>query len=252
MSVRGRRVAIVLPIVVTLMLAGAVGTLIIVPGQQKADLVVQADDAGSTFLGDVSVFESSVVKAVNSSDAADPAKLVAVIERAIVDAPVLPEAPEYGVERSGPYAEARRTAATYLKPYRRLVRELRRTDVALEFIAQARSVLGLRASDYLGIGLIDSSAPVRSQLIPAFVKARDDFAAVRVPEGQQQLAATVLGAVQHVIDQGTALADSIEANRSFSFSYADQYRAAIEAVENYATVVTGDLAEAINAVTDER
>ena len=91
---------------------------------------------------------------------------------------------------------------------------------------------------------------MRSRLIPAFVKARDDFARVRVPEGQDELAATVLGAVQHVIDQATLLADSIEANRSFTFSYGEQYQAAIDAVDDYATVVAGDLAEAVNAVAD--
>lgn len=251
MSVRARRLAFFLPVLATLILASGIGALIIVQNQQNSDLVVEADDVGSTFLGDVSVFRSSVVAAVKDADTGDPGELRAVIERVIAEAPVLGEASDYGIERSGPYAEAQRTAATFLKPYRRLMRELRRADVAVEFIARARSVLALRTSQYLGIGLIDSSAPVRSQLIPAFVKARDEFAAVRVPEGQEELAATVLGAVQHVIDQATALADSIEANRSFTFTYAEQYRIAIEAVDDYATVVAGDLAEAINAVTDE-
>lgn len=250
-SVRKRMLVVFLPVLVTLLLAGGVGALIIVQNQQNSDLVVEADDVGSTFLGDVSVFRSSVVEAVNRAGTADPGELRKIVERALADAPVLADASAYGIERSAPYAEAQRTSETFLEPYRRLMLELRRVDVALEFITEARSVLSLRTSEYLGFGLIDSSAPVRSQLIPTFVKARDEFAAVRVPRGQEELAAIVLGAVQHVIDQATALADSIEANRSFTFTYAEPYQAAIDAVEDYATVVTGDLTEAINAVTDE-
>lgn len=249
MSVRGRRLAIFLPVFVTLLLAGVIGGVIIVQNQQNADLVVEADDVGNTFLGDVSMFRSSVVAAVNDSGTADPAALRDVVEQALQDAPVLGNATAYGIERSGPYTEALRAEKTFLEPYRQLMRDLRRADVALEFITQARAVLALRSSDYLGFGLVDSSVPVRTRLIPVFVKARDDFAKVQVPAGQEDLAATVLGAVQYVIDQAARLADSIEANQSFSFSYAEQYQAAIDAVDDYATVVAGDLTESVNALT---
>lgn len=250
MSVRGQRLAIFLPVVVTLLLAGLIGAVIIVQNQRNADLVTEADDVGNAFLGDVSVFRSSVGAAVSGSRSADPGRLRVVVAKALEGAPELGDASEYGIERSVPYAEAMRTEETLLKPYQQLMRELRRADVALEFIEEARAVLALRSSDYVGFGLIDPTAPVRSRLIPAFVKARDDFARVRVPEGQDELAATVLGAVQHVIDQATLLADSIEANRSFTFSYGEQYQVAIDAVDDYATVVAGDLAEAVNAVAD--
>lgn len=250
MSVRGQRLALFLPVVVTLLLAGLIGAVIIVQNQRNADLVTEADDVGNTFLADVSVFRTSVVKTVSGSRSADPAELRGIVQRALEDAPALGGASAYGAERSASYAEALRTQQTFLQPYRRLMRELRRSEVALEFIAQARSVLGLRSSTYIGSGLVDSSAPVRSRLIPVFAKARDDFAKVRVPAGQRKLAGTVLGAVQHVIDQANVLADSIEANRTFTFSYAEQYQVAIDAVEDYATVVEGDLAEAVNAVAD--
>lgn len=250
-SVRGRRLVIFLPVVVTLLLTGVIGSVILVQNQRNADLVVEADDVGSAFLGDVVVFRSTVEKAVTSSGTADPGELRTIVERAIADAPTLADTSAYGIERSVPYAQAQSAEKTFLEPYRRLVRELRRADIALEFISRARDVLRLRTSDYLGFGLIDSSGPVRTKLIPAFAEARDDFATVRVPKGQEALAATVTGAAQYVIDQATALANSIEANRSFTFSYADQFQAAIDAVDDYATVVKGDLAEAVNAVTDE-
>ena len=90
---------------------------------------------------------------------------------------------------------------------------------------------------------------MRTRLLPAFVEARDTFAAVRVPTGQQQLAATVRDALQYVVDRATALADSIDAGRSYSFSYTQEFTAAMAAVDDYATTVEGDLAEAVNAVT---
>ena len=82
---------------------------------------------------------------------------------------------------------------------------------------------------------------VLTSLVPL---ARDELARVRVPKGQEALARTVRDALQVVIDRATVLADSIDANRSFSFSYADEFTAAIAAVDDYATTVEGDLAEA--------
>lgn len=251
MSVRTRRLAIFLPVVVTLVLVAVAGALIIVKNHQNADLVVEADDLGNTFLADIVVFRSTVVAAVGGAGTGDPGELRTVVERALEDAPALAAASAYGIERSARYAEAQRAERTFLRPYRRLMRELRRADVALAFIARARAALGLRATDYVGFGLLDNSERVRSSLIPAFVKARDEFVAVRVPEGQERLAATVVGALQHVIEQATRLADSIEANRSFAFSYAEEFRLARTAVDDYATVVAGDLTEAINALIDE-
>ncbi|MCW2830089.1 MAG: hypothetical protein JWP31_781 [Aeromicrobium sp.] len=242
--------AIFLPVVVTVVIAAVVGALLIVQSQQQTQQVSEADDAGNAFLRDVGAFRSSVVSAINSYGSADPARLRAVLDRAIADPPRLEDASGYGVERSSSYAEAERIEKSFMQPYRRLSRELRRADVALEFIAAARKVLALRTSDYIGAGFVDSSEPIRGQLLPAFVQARDEFVQVRVPAGQDELAGTVRGALQYVIDQATLLADSIEANRSFTFTYAEQFQTAIDAVNGYATQVKGDVTEAVTAVTD--
>ncbi len=251
MSVPGRRVLVFVPVVVTLVLVAFVGALIIVQNQRNADLVVQADNVGDSFFGDVVIFRSTVVAAVAGADTADPGELRGVVERALADAPELEATSDYGIERSARYAEARRAEKTFLKPYRELMRELHRADVALAFVAEAREALGVRATDFVGFGLLDNSRAVRQKLIPAFIRARDDFDAVQVPEGQEQLAANVAGALQYVIDQATRLATSIESNKSFSFSYADEYRIAREAVDGYATVIAGDLAEAITRLADD-
>jgi hypothetical protein len=141
------------------------------------------------------------------------------------------------------------TEATVLQPFKRLSATLRKADVALEFIVAARKVLELRATDYIGYGFITTSTRVRSELIPAFVRARDEFDRVRVPKGQEELAKQVHDAAQYVIDQASLLANSIESRQNFSFSYREKFQAAADAVSDYATKVKGDVAEAVSEVT---
>lgn len=250
MNGRGRRLAIFLPVFVTLALAAVVGVLVVIQNQQQSDQVAEADDVATSFLSDVETFRAEVVREVSGSRTADPGDLRRVLRAAIADPPELGDAPAYGVERSSAYREAEQTQETFLEPYQRLSRALRRADGALDFIAAARKVLDLRATDYVGSGLLSSSTALRGELIPAFVRARDEFAEVPVPKGRDELAATVRGALQYVIDQATMLASSIESNRSFSFTYGEQFQTAIDAVDDYATVVKGDVTEAISAVTD--
>jgi hypothetical protein len=246
---RARRLVILLPILGTVVLAVVIGVLLVVQHQRQADQVAEADTVAQDYLGDVGSFRASFVRKVNAAKDADASELKAVVDRALAKPPKLPEASAYGMAHSNAYAEALRVESTYLKPYRALSETLERSDVALEFIVAARKVLDLRASDYVGFGYITSSGPLRSSLIPAFVKARDEFDRVPVPKGQEKLAATVRDAVQYVIDQATLLADRIDARRNFSFTYTEQFQKASDAVTDYATVVEGDLDEAINAVT---
>ncbi|MCW2841339.1 MAG: hypothetical protein JWR55_2822 [Aeromicrobium sp.] len=248
MSARGPRWAIFLPVVVTVLLAGAIGGLIVVQAQRQADQVAEADAVAEAFRSDVGSFEAAVAREIQGARTADPGALRRVLEAAIADPPVLGDAPRHGAEQSAPYVAARETEQTFLEPYLRVDRELEQADVALTFIGVARDALELRATDYVGSGLLEGSAAIRSRLIPAFAAARDELAAVRVPEGQEELAATVRDAVQYVIDQATALAASIESNRAYSFAYSKQYQAAATAVNDYAATVRGDLTEAINAV----
>ena len=150
---------------------------------------------------------------------------------------------------SSSYAEALQTQATVLRPFKRLSATLRKADTALDFIVAARHVLELRATDYVGYGFITTSTRVRSELIPAFVRARDEFDRVKVPQGQEDLAKKVHDAAQYVIDQASLLANSIESRQNFSFSYREEFQAAAEAVSDYATKVKGDVAEAVSEVT---
>nr|MCW2728300.1 hypothetical protein [Aeromicrobium sp.] len=251
MTSRGRRLAIFLPVVVTVVLAAVVGALIVVQDQRQSEQVAEADAVAEAFLSDVGTSRVDVLSRLQAARGEDPAALRRVLEAAIAEPPRLETAPAHGAEQSQAYAAAVQTENTFLEPYQSLSRQLRRADVAQTFIAAAREALKLRASDYVESTLVDDSSAVRSRLIPAFVAARDELAKVRVPKGQEKLAATVRGAVQHVIDQATVLADSIDANRAFSFTYAQEFQVAIDAVDDYATTVDGDLTEALNALADD-
>ncbi|MET0951707.1 MAG: hypothetical protein ABWX57_00365 [Aeromicrobium sp.] len=252
MSARGRRLAVFLPVVVTVLLAGVIGALVIVQDQRQADQVARAERIGNDYLIEIEAFRSEIAREVNGVREADPGKLRRVVIKAIEDPPELPGAPAYGRERSKAYAQALAARRTVLKPYQRLSRELRRADIALDFISAARGVLRMRVTELIGTATVTSSAPIRSRVIPAFVEARDTFARVRVPAGQDALAAQVRDAAQYVIDQATTLADRIDGSQGYSFSYATPFQSAAEAVDDYATVVKGDVAEAINAVTEDR
>lgn len=248
MSARARRLTIFLPVFVTVLLAGVIGGLIIVQAQQQNAQVAEADAAAEDFLSDVGTFEGAIVREISGARTADPGDLRRVLAAAVADPPELGAASAYGAEQSASYVSASETAETLLDPYRRLDRDLEQADIALTFIDAARDALKLRATDYVGSGLIDDSTAIRTRLIPAFSDARDRLAAVPVPEGQDELAATVRDAVQYVIDQATALAVSIESNRAYSFTYSEQFQTAADAVNDYAAVVNGDLTEAVNAV----
>ncbi len=83
--------------------------------------------------------------------------------------------------------------------------------------------------------------------MPAFEDALDTFAAVAVPGGQEELAATVTAAVQNVVDQCELLVAFAALGQNYSFSYGEQIALASEAVRVYGLTVDADLATAIDA-----
>jgi len=248
-NVPARKVAVALPVVLTILIAIVIGGLVIVQDQRQSNQVEEAESVAQSYLAEVDAFRSSIIAKVDKADASDPGALSKVLDRAMVDPPRLGDAPAYGREHSASYAEAAQTEATVLRPFKRLSATLRKADVALTFITAARKVLALRATDYVGYGFITTSSRVRAELIPAFVSARDAFDRVPVPKGQEELAAKVHDAAQYVIDQASVLAARIDSRQNFSFSYQDEFQAVADAVSDYATQVKGDVAEAVAEVT---
>jgi hypothetical protein len=254
MNGRARRAFIVLPVLITLVVAVLVGVLAVLQNQHQTDQEAKAESVGQDYLSSVATFQLGAARkihAVDVKDAGDVVELERIVKVAIARPPKLPDVSGYGRRHSPAYRQAARTAASLLTPYRHLSATLARAETSEAFIAAARKVLGLRATDYVGFGLINDSGKVRSSLIPAFSKARDAFADVEVPAGEAELAATVRDAVQYVIDESSVLAARIDTEQNFSFGYDEQFQAALDAVDDYATEVQGDLEEAIQAATND-
>ncbi len=245
-----RRWALVLPVVVTVLLGAGVGGYVVLESQRQSDRIEAADDLAADYLSDVATYRAEIAKALKEADADSPASLRRALRTAAADPPELGTTDQDAMEQSTTYAEAQRVAETLLDPYRGLARALKKAQADQAFVGAATEVLQLRASDYVDGTVISSSAQVRGSLIPTFVKARDEFAAVDVPKGAEQAAELTRVAIQSVIDGATALADSIDAGRAYTFSYGDEHAAALTAVDDFAARADGDFVEAVNAVKD--
>lgn len=251
MNGRARRAFIVLPVLVTLVFAALVGVLAVLQNQHQADQEAMAESVGEDYLSNVASFRVSTARKIRAVNSDDAGELERIVKDAVAKPPRLPTVSGYGREHSPAYRQAERTAASLLKPYRHLDATLIRAKTSDAFVAAARAVLGLKATDYVGFGLISDSGTLRSSLIPAFSKALDQFDAVTVPAGRSELAATVHDAVQYVIDQSSTLAARIDARQNFSFRYDQQFQSALDAVNDYATEVQGDVEEAIQTATND-
>ena len=241
---------LLLPVMVTVLLAAAVGGFVVVENAQQSDQLEEADAVGADYLSAVVSFRSKVLVAIKDADQDDPAAIRAALVEAIEDPPQLPDADGFGARNSSTYAEAEAISQNLLDPYTELSDQLAEAEVSFTYIEAAREVLDLRVEDFVEGTLLSSSASLRNALIPRFVQARDELAQVPAPDDAEDVAATVAGAVQHVIDEATTLANSSDANQNYTFTYAAEYQAAITALENYATGVEGDLTESLNAVAD--
>ncbi len=247
---KARNAALVLPVLITLVVGAAVGGLVVVQNQQQSKQIAAAEDIARDYLSAAAKFRSGVAAAIRAADSTKLAEIEQALEKAIAKPPKLRPTSSYGRQNSSTYREAIDVQSTLLGPYEKLEKQLNQAKVSETFIAAARKVLEMRATDFVGFNVITNSNLVRSQLIPAFTAARDTFDAVAVPKGQTKLAATVHDAVQYVIDQATTLANRIDANTNFSFSYADEFQAAADDLNDYATTVEGDVTEAVNTVIE--
>lgn len=252
MTSTSRRLALILmtPVVITVLIAAAVGTFVVVQSQRQSEQIEQADAVAADYLSAVDTFRADVATAVKKADQDSPTAIRKALVAAIDEPPVLADAETFGMESSGVYLQASEVAADLLGPYEAVSEELEQASVSIAFVKAARKVLGMRITDYLSSTTLSTSGELRTSLIPAFTSARDEFSAVTVPKGQEKLADSVRGAVQYLIDQATTLANNIDSQRNYSFTYAAQFETAITAVEDYATQVTGDLTESLNNLQD--
>ena len=245
---RWRRLAIALPVIVTVTVVAAVGGLVIVEQQRHVRAGEEADTVAAEFVEQVEGYRDELAEVVVAGRDGSPTDLQAQVQERIDDPPKLPTIAGEGAELSSDYRDAQYLEATLVDPYVELVDVLGRVAVARAFIAAADAALALRIDVITGSSTIRDTLVVERDVIPAYEDALDDLAAAPVPGGQEELAATVTAAVQNVIDQCELLLAFAALGQNYSFSYGDQLAVAAEAVRLYGLTVDAELATAVDAV----
>ncbi|MEG9226260.1 hypothetical protein [Aeromicrobium sp. Sec7.5] len=245
---RWRRLAIVLPVIVTVLVVAVVGALVIVEQQRQVRAGDEADAVAAEFVEQVERYRGELAEIVLAGRDGPPADLQAQVQARLDDPPRLPPVDGEGAELSSEYRDAQYLEATLADPYVELVDVLGRVAVARTFIAAADTALALRIETITGSSTIRDTAVVEREVIPAYEDALADLAAVPVPGGQEELARTVTAAVQNVIDQCELLVAFAALGQNYSFSYGEQLAIAAEGVRLYGLTVDAELATAVDAV----
>lgn len=245
---RWKKLAITLPVIVTVLVVAAVGGLVIVEQQRQVRASEEADTVAAEFVEQVEQYRAELAEIVQSGRDGPPGDLQVQVQARIDAPPRLPALGGEGAELSGDYRDAQYLEATLVDPYVELVDVLGRVAVARTFITAADAALGLRIDTITGSSTIRDTAVVEREVIPAYEGALADLAAVAVPGGQEELAASVTAAVQNVIDQCELLLAFAALGQDYSFSYGEQLALAAEAVRLYGLTVDAELATAVDAV----
>lgn len=240
----------VLPSLILLAVVAAAGTVLLTERQDRSDQLKEAERVGATYFSDVADFQLKIRRVMTDGKKRKPVDLKRFVDAALKDPPRLGPPPE-GASRSRTYREALKASKTVLDPYRRLSKALGRSIAAEPFVKAADAALHKDPAALAGF-LVFESAPLRTEVIPELVRARDAFRSTKVPKGAEAVAVKVDGAITFAIGQVGVMADRAEDGKSYEFDYGDEYDAALQAVKNYAIKVDADLAEAVDRVAGER
>lgn len=251
MSGGARKAAFILPTIITIAVVALAGTVLLQQRQERSDRLAEAEKVGSDYFSDVATFRAEVQSELADVKSGDPADLKKVVDQKLEQPPVLGPAPE-GAEDSKTYRAAVKAQKTALDPFTTLSTRLGRAVDAETFVKAADEVLDNGPIVLLGYGLVFDSGPLRERVLPELNQALAEFRAVKVPKGAQDVAVKVDGALSYVIGQVERMADRADSGSSYEFSYDTQYDAARQAVQDYATEVDGDVAEALDRIRGDR
>lgn len=247
MSGGARKAAYVLPTIITVAVIALAGTALVQQRQERSERVAEAEKVGAEYFSDVATFEAEVQSDLANVRSGDPADLKKVVDENLKHPPELGPAPD-GAERSKTYRAAVKAERTALDPFKSLSTKLGRAAKAEDFVKAAAKALERGPIVLLGSGLVFDSEPLRTRVIPELNRALAEFRAVEVPKGAQDVAIKVDGALTYVINQVSRMADRADAGSSYEFSYDTQFNAARQAVQDYATEIDGDVAEALDRI----
>lgn len=240
-----------LPTIITVAVVAVAGYALLQQRQARSDRLAEAEKVGSTYFSDVETFRADVERSLGEVKSGDPADLKKVVDDRLRTPPELGPAPT-GAEDSKTYRAAVEAEKTAMKPFENLSERLGRAVQAQEFVDAADEVLDNGPITLLGYGLVFDSGPLRDRVLPELNRALAEFRSVEIPKGARDVAVKVEGALTYVIGQVQTMAERADSGSSYEFSYDTQYDAARQAVQDYATEVDGDVAEALDRVRGDR
>ncbi|TSD65480.1 hypothetical protein [Aeromicrobium piscarium] len=218
---------------VLLLLVGGTG-IYLVDRHQKNEAVERAEAEAARLNGALDSFQIELTERLSTVDLqAEPHHGIELAEDLRAGLPAAQDVPEYGSDRSVDFRDALQRRAALQERLDVAADVVEEWAVGAPFVAAAQEALDADLPQRVVGGPVASGAPVRDELIPLMNQTRADFDAVEVPPGQEELAAGVDAALQHVIDEATAAATELDAGGSASFTYGTQYRDALQPIIEY-------------------
>ena len=225
----------------------AVTTVVLVIHQNHKNDVAAADRAADDYLAEVATFREDQASSIDE-ELSDYDSALDAIAEAKDAVPSIGDAPEYGRENSDDYAAAAKVEQEISDDLE--VLESLAQDGLDATAFQDAAVVALdrgKPAELLGPGPFSSGQPVRDATIPAMQAIKDTFDAVDVPEGYEEAAELTSAALQHVLDNLTQMAASLDGGESYYFEFTEQYSAAEVAVDEAESSQADALSSAVEA-----
>ncbi|RLV56911.1 hypothetical protein D9V41_03845 [Aeromicrobium phragmitis] len=216
-----------------LLLVAGVG-IYLVDRHQKSTEVEQADAAALRYSQALAAYQDEAHHdLVLLAASGEPGALAETATRLRDELPRPAEVGSYGAEHSSAYRAALDRRAALEERFGVAVDVLGEWASAAPFVAAVEEALDADIPQSVVGGPVASGDPVRTELVPLMQQVKAQFESVPVPARQEQLAAGVSAALQHVIDEATRAAQQLDAGRAASFTYGAEYRDALQPVVEY-------------------
>ncbi|GAA2078957.1 hypothetical protein GCM10009821_18650 [Aeromicrobium halocynthiae] len=247
----GRLRLLALVVLPTLLVGAVIAGVLVVDALDRREQVAEADAAAERYTQQHEAFREALAGSVDSADFEDVDRVRSAVAAAREDVPTLPAVGEHGAESSEGYRFARRVHQLTETNLVDLESALDRAEEAQAFAADAERALDVDPRSFLTTTTVPSGAPVRASVIPPMQSALARFEAVEVPEGGDDAADEVSGALRFVIGEAETLARELDAGRGYQFEFGLRYGEARGAVQQYVTAVVAEVREAFDLVVGE-
>lgn len=230
----------------TLVIVALIGGSIIYVQIQHDREVRQADEAAQVVAFELNVLRRKAIAEVTGAKVPQIAK---VARRFSSDLPELPQVSGFAADHSTAYQDVAADREQLAQALDRLEQVAKRADHTLGYLSKAETLLNVSPTSLIPAASLPDGEQVRRLLVDKMTSLLQEFRAVKVPTGCENVARRVDEAVGHVIFESNRVAALLDRHQSGSFVYGEHYSAARTAIaEVRSQLVTGDLQEAVNAL----